>query len=107
MCLGLPLMKPIHKIILISFLLLVDSCITPLIPKTNEDKELLVVEGLITDQPDTNTIKLSKSLPLGTESISVPVQGCFVQFPMILAIYFISTRKQPEPMFQALIIFRV
>jgi len=71
-------MKPIQRIILISFSLLLNSCITQFIPKTNEDKKILVVEGLITDQPDTNTIKLSKSFPLGTGSISVPVQGCNV-----------------------------
>jgi len=47
-------MKSIQKIKLISLLLLLSSCVTQFIPKVNEDKELLVVEGLITDQPDTN-----------------------------------------------------
>jgi len=72
------LMKSIQKIILISSLLLLNSCITQFIPQTNEDKELLVVEGLITDQPDTNTIKLSKSLPLGKRSVANPLKGCIV-----------------------------
>jgi len=71
-------MKPLQRITLMSFLLLVNSCITPFIPKTNEDKKILVVEGLITDQRDTNIIKLSRSLPLGTGSSSIPVQGCLV-----------------------------
>src|SRR5664279_1459377 len=71
-------MKSIQKIKLISLLLLLNSCVTQFIPKVNEDKELLVVEGLITDQPDTNTIKLSKSLPLGKRSVANPVQGCNV-----------------------------
>jgi hypothetical protein len=71
-------MKPPEKILLISFLLLLNSCIKQFIPQTNEDKELLVVGGLITDQPDTNTIKLSRSLPLGKKSVANPVTGCIV-----------------------------
>jgi hypothetical protein len=70
--------NPIQKIILIPFLLLLNSCITPFIPHTNEDNKLLVVEGLITDQPDTNTIKLSRSLPPGIRSYAKPVTGCTV-----------------------------
>ena len=66
------------EIKLISLLLLLNSCVTQFIPKVNEDKELLVVEGLITDQPDTNTIKLSKSLPLGKRSVANPLKGCIV-----------------------------
>jgi hypothetical protein len=72
------MIKPIQKVILISFLLLINSCITQFVPKTNEDKKILVVEGLITDQQDTNTIKLSLSLPLGKRNISNPVKGCIV-----------------------------
>jgi hypothetical protein len=72
------LLKPLQKIILISFLLLLNSCIKKFIPQTNDDKELLVVEGLITDRPDTNTIKLSRSLPLGIRSFAKPVKGCIV-----------------------------
>jgi hypothetical protein len=71
-------MKTVRKLILFSFLLLLDSCITQFVPKTNEDKELLVVEGLITDQPGANTIKLSKSLPLGTRNVANPATGCIV-----------------------------
>jgi Domain of unknown function (DUF4249) len=71
-------MKSIQKIKLISLLLLLSSCVTQFIPKVNEDKELLVVEGLITDQPDTNTIKLSRSLPLGKRSVANPLKGCTV-----------------------------
>jgi hypothetical protein len=73
-------MKPIQIIILISFLLLLNSCITKFIPQISENNELLVVEGLITDQPDTNTIKLSKSLPFGKRSAANPLKGCIVTF---------------------------
>jgi hypothetical protein len=59
-------------------LLFLNSCITQFIPQTSEDKEILVVEGLITDQQGTNSIKLSKSLPLGGRSASRPLSGCIV-----------------------------
>ena len=73
------LIKPIQQIILFSFLLLINSCIVQFIPETDEDKELLVVEGLITDQPGTYTVKLSKSLPLGRKNVAKPVKGCIVK----------------------------
>lgn len=69
-------MKHTWKIIFL--LLFLNSCISQFIPQTNETKELLVVEGLITDQPGVNTIKLSRSLPLGRKSIANPVKGSLV-----------------------------
>ena len=71
-------MNPKTKVAIISFLFILTGCITQFVPKTNEDKELIVVEGLITDQPGINTIKLSKSLPLGTIDIPNPATGCNV-----------------------------
>ncbi|MDP3002734.1 MAG: DUF4249 domain-containing protein [Bacteroidales bacterium] len=72
-------MKNIQQIILFSFLLLLNSCIVQFIPETDEDKELLVVEGLITDQPEAYTVKLSKSLPLGRKNVAKPLKGCIVK----------------------------
>jgi hypothetical protein len=65
-------------IILLSILLSFTSCITQFIPVIEEDKELLVVQGFITDQNETDTIKLSRSLPLGLKKDARPVKGCFV-----------------------------
>lgn len=73
-----PTMKHSRKILLLSILLLLSSCITQFIPETNEDKELLVVEGLITDQAIVNTIKLSKSSPLGIRNAAKPLSGCII-----------------------------
>jgi hypothetical protein len=70
-------MKLRLKISLISLLLL-NGCIIPFIPKAYDDKELLIVDALITDQAGKNTIKLSKSHPLGTKYVSIPVKGCIV-----------------------------
>lgn len=71
-------MKYTWQILLLSILLFLSSCISQFVPQTNEDKELLVVEGLITDKPGVNTIKLSKTLPLGKANTSNPVKGCLV-----------------------------
>jgi len=65
-------------ILLFLLLLLLPGCITQFIPQTSEDKEILVVEGLVTDQPGTNSIKLSKSLPLGGRSAAKPLSGAIV-----------------------------
>ena len=66
-----------QKILLILSLLLT-SCITQFIPKINENKEMLIVDGLITDLPGKNTIKLYKSLPMGTRYTAATVEGCTV-----------------------------
>jgi hypothetical protein len=71
-------MKNIKYIILLSAILIISSCITQFVPDASEEKELLVVEGLITDQPEINTIKLSLSRPLGRKNVARPLSGCIV-----------------------------
>jgi len=71
-------MKRIRHIFFFSFLLLINSCITPFIPPVTEEKEILVVEGLVTDQPGAYVINLSMSLPLGTKSTARPLKGSIV-----------------------------
>jgi hypothetical protein len=66
------------RYLLLSLMLFADSCVTEYLPVIDEQKELLVVEGLITDQPGADTIKLSKSLPFGKKSEASPVTGCTV-----------------------------
>jgi hypothetical protein len=66
------------KFILIIFIVPLGSCITEFIPETNELKELVVIEGLITDQSISNRIKISKSLPLGEKIDARPLTGCIV-----------------------------
>ncbi len=66
-------------IIILSFVLASAGCITQFIPETEETQSLLVVEGLITDQPGVNTIKLSRSQPIGSYAKPEPVTGCMVR----------------------------
>lgn len=54
------------------------GCTEKFTPETGEDKNLIVVEGLITDQPGKNIIKLSTSQPLGLRSVVNPLPGCQV-----------------------------
>lgn len=79
MALGIIKMRVLFKIIIIQvLLLLLNGCITQFVPGTNENKKLLVVEGLLTNKPGPNIIKLSESLPLGTRYIPTPVTGSIV-----------------------------
>lgn len=68
----------ILKFILFLIIALLTSCIVQFVPEVEEDKELLVVEGLLTDTPGINTVKLSKSLPLGRKNQAKPLKGCLV-----------------------------
>ena len=72
-------MKHKLKIFLFLILLLLNSCVVQFIPEVDEVKELLVVEGLITDQPEAYVVKLSKSLPLGRKNVAKPLKGCIVK----------------------------
>jgi hypothetical protein len=71
-------MKNQINIIFLFFLFLFSGCITQFIPQTNESKELLIVEGLVTNKQGVSLIKLTKSMPLGQRSNSNPVKGCIV-----------------------------
>ncbi len=71
-------MRTINKILPLFILFFINGCVSQFYPETNEDKDLLVVEGLITDQQEANVIKLSMSMPLGTAQEAKPLSGCSV-----------------------------
>jgi hypothetical protein len=71
-------MKPIRSVVIFILVMLAEGCITEFIPQTDEIQDLVVVEGLITDQDQVNTIKLSKAMPLGQKSTRQPMRGCSV-----------------------------
>ena len=60
------------------FLLLGIGCSVEFIPDPEENKEQLVVEGMITDQNRINRIRLSGSLPVGKPLVRKPVKGAVV-----------------------------
>lgn len=59
--------------------LFLHGCVAEFVPEIHEEEELLVIEGLITNQPGPYGIKLSKSLPLGQKSDARPLRGCTVK----------------------------
>jgi hypothetical protein len=71
-------MKFIRYILLFLVIILLNRCITEFTPQTNEEQQLVVVEGLITDQPEAYVIKLSKSIPLGKKAAAIPLRNCNV-----------------------------
>jgi hypothetical protein len=72
------IMRSVRNIVFLLSFLVIAGCITQFVPETKEKQELLVVEGLITDQPEVNTVKLSMSLPLGERNQARPLTGCRV-----------------------------
>ena len=66
-----------HKLLLL--ILLLNSCVAKFVPEIDEEKELLVVQGLITDQPEADTIKLSKSRPMGQVDEATILSGWLVR----------------------------
>ena len=71
-------MKYFLSFFLITFIVLLPGCVTEFIPETDEEQQLVVVEGLISDQPEPYTIRLSKSLPLGERGSEIPLSNCNV-----------------------------
>lgn len=77
------------------FLLLATGCTIQFIPDIDENKELLVVEGMITDQNRVNTIKLSGSLQMGKPLVRKPVRGAVVTITDEKGV--VTTLKESEP----------
>jgi hypothetical protein len=68
----------LRNIVISLVILTFTGCVSKFVPDITEAEELLVVQGLITDQPGGDTIKLSRSLPLGKVSEAKPVSKCIV-----------------------------
>jgi len=66
-------MKYFKLILLLLFALA--GCVTEYVPDLDENEELLVVEGLITDQPGQNTILIYKTLPIWTRDFRTDLNG--------------------------------
>jgi hypothetical protein len=72
-------MKHIRLILILLVFLNFHGCIVNYVPDNiSENEEMLVVEGLITDQAGINTIKLSISQPLWRNSSPKALRGCIV-----------------------------
>ena len=88
-------MKIISKILFALSILICGSCVTEFVPKTTEDQEMLVVEGLITNRPEAYTIKLSRPFHLGLNNVSHPLSGCNISVSDDLGNSFIFSETAP------------
>jgi hypothetical protein len=68
----------VQAFLFVGSVLIFIGCITQFIPQTKESQQMIVVEGLITDQPGKSSIMISQSLPLGGNSSAGPLKGCIV-----------------------------
>lgn len=71
-------MRSSNFIRLILLLVLAAGCTGPYYTDVDENQELLVVDGMITDQYRANKIKLSRSMPIGKPLVRKPVKGAIV-----------------------------
>jgi len=53
------------------------SCITPFEPEIQESEEVIVINGMITDEPGLHNVEISRSAPYGDPSFT-PMNGCVV-----------------------------
>jgi Domain of unknown function (DUF4249) len=75
---GFKRIKSDFVVISVSLMILLQCCVKQFIPETTEKKNLLIIEGLITDQCESYEIKLSRSQPLGLKYKADPVLGAIV-----------------------------
>ena len=88
-------MKIISKILLVLSIVFCSSCVSEFVPKTTEDQDLLVVEGLITNRPEAYTIKLSRPFHLGISNVSHPISGSDISISDDLGNSFNFTETAP------------
>jgi len=63
--------------VLLVILLLCKACIDPYEPVITEAQEVIVIDGMITDEPGIHQVRISMSTPYG-EAAFRPVSGCVV-----------------------------
>lgn len=71
-------MKTLNLIAVLFFILLSAGCVTEFVPEISESENVLVVEGLITDQPAANRVRIALSMPLSNLTDPVPVTSAIV-----------------------------
>lgn len=88
-------MKTFKNILLLLILLLINGCIVQFIPETDEDQSMLVVEGLVTNQNRKYTVKLSRSVPIGSKQKASPVKNGIISITDDAGNSYTLTEKVP------------
>lgn len=76
--------------------LVLNSCVEPYDPIINEAQEVMVIEGMISDQPGMHTVNVSRSTPYNEPSF-MPVSGCVVSVTDNLGNMEFYTERWDEP----------
>ncbi len=76
-------------------ILLTGGCVTEFIPESKDAKQMVVIEGMITDQPVANRVKVSMSMPLDKLLNPVPVRSAIVQIKDDKGNMWTLTEKEP------------
>ena len=82
-------------IIIITFILSTSSCITQFIPETDEYRNIIVIEGLLTNEERSNTIKISRTRPIDVSGVSSPLINAFVDIIDDDGNHYIVPEKRP------------
>ncbi len=86
-------LKKFRPVLLIILSVLIGGCIKQFTPEISENPDILVVEGLITDQPGQKTIKISTSSSLGVKYSANPFRGCRVTISDDLGNFYTLTEQ--------------
>jgi hypothetical protein len=90
-----------YFIILILLLLVCKACIEPYDPVINETQEVMVIDGMISDEPGIHQVRVSLSTPYGDPSFR-PVRGCVVSVQDDLGnIAFYAENWETEGLYEA------
>lgn len=71
-------MKTVHLPIFLFYIIVFSTCIDSFDPGIESAGRKLVVDGLITNLPDTYTVRLTYSEPYNNDSLTLPVTNCIV-----------------------------
>ncbi|HSL85793.1 MAG TPA: DUF4249 domain-containing protein [Bacteroidales bacterium] len=88
-------MKRLKILPVIILILLSGGCVTEFIPEITDEKQVLVIEGMITDQPVANKVKISLSLPISDLTNPLPVTGATVSVKDDLGNSYSLNEKEP------------
>lgn len=66
-------------VLAVSVLCMTGGCITEFEPETGNSDRILVVDGLLTDQPVANRVRLTSSMMIGELLNPIPVEGALVR----------------------------
>lgn len=94
------------KILFLLLILTLTSCVTEFMPQNNDNREYLVVDGMITDQNKSNIISLSKSAPLNSKFVKTPVTNALVTITDDLGNDFYLAENKPGMYITDSLIFR-